>query len=73
MDLDILLFGDLITDEPGLVLPRPDLVRRPYMLGPLADIAGEVMHPTAGKTIATLWTQFDRDAHPMVRVDLSSG
>ncbi len=72
MDLDILLYGDLVTDEPGLVLPRPDLVRRPYMLGPLADIAGEVMHPTIGKTIATLWTQFDRDAHPMVRVDLSS-
>jgi 7,8-dihydro-6-hydroxymethylpterin-pyrophosphokinase len=42
------------------------------MLGPLADIAGELMHPTIGKTIATLWMQFDRDAHPMVRVDLSS-
>ena len=36
MDLDILLYGDRICDEPGLVLPRPDLVRRAYMLGPAA-------------------------------------
>ncbi len=71
MDLDILLFGDRISDEPGLVLPRPDLLRRPYMLGPLAEIAGELMHPTAGRSIATLWAQFDRAAHPMTRVELT--
>ena len=38
MDLDILLFGALQCDEPGLVLPRPDLLKRPYMLGPMAEI-----------------------------------
>ena len=43
MDLDILLFGDRVCDEPGLVLPRPDLVRRAYMLGPAAEIAPDTV------------------------------
>ena len=48
MDLDILLYGELVLDEPQLKLPRPDLLVRPYMLGPLADIAPQLRHPTAG-------------------------
>lgn len=71
MDLDILLYGDAVVDEPGLVLPRPDLLRRPYMLGPLADIAGEVLHPTQRSSIADLWARFDRAAHQMSRVELA--
>jgi 2-amino-4-hydroxy-6-hydroxymethyldihydropteridine diphosphokinase len=71
MDLDILLFGDRVCDEPGLVLPRPDLVRRPYMLGPMADLAPGVLHPTLGVTIGELWARFDRDAHPMARIPLA--
>jgi 2-amino-4-hydroxy-6-hydroxymethyldihydropteridine diphosphokinase len=70
MDLDILLFGDLVIDRPGLVLPRPDLLRRPYMLGPLADTASAIVHPTARESIAVLWARFDRAAHVMTRVDL---
>lgn len=68
MDLDVLLYGDLILEEPGLKLPRPDLVKRAYMLGPLAELAPEVMHPTAGLTVGELWRRFDRDAHPLERL-----
>lgn len=71
MDLDILLYGDLVKDQPGRKLPRPDLLRRAYMLGPLADIAPDLRHPTAGKTIAELWAGFDREAHPLHRVELA--
>jgi 2-amino-4-hydroxy-6-hydroxymethyldihydropteridine diphosphokinase len=67
IDLDILLYGELVSPA-GPSLPRPDLLRRAYMLGPLADIAPEVVHPTAGLTIAELWSQFDREAHPLERV-----
>lgn len=70
MDLDILLYGDLVCERPGLILPRPDLVRRPYMLGPMADLAPQLVHPTLGETMATLWERFDRSAHPLVRIDL---
>lgn len=72
LDLDILLYGDLICDEAGLILPRPDLPRRAYMLGPLADIAPALKHPTAGKAIGELWAEFDRAAHPLHRVELAS-
>src|SRR5215468_4032168 len=41
MDLDVLLFDDLVRAEPTK-LPRPDLLKRPYMLGPLAEIAPQV-------------------------------
>ena len=65
MDLDVLLYGDLVCDEPGLKLPRPDLLKRAYMLGPLAALAPEVMHPTEHVTIGQLWQRFDRAAHPL--------
>jgi 2-amino-4-hydroxy-6-hydroxymethyldihydropteridine diphosphokinase len=68
MDLDILLYGDLVHEEPGLKLPRPDLVKRPFMLGPMADLAPEVVHPTLHVTVGELWRQFDQAAHPMIRV-----
>ena len=68
MDLDVLLYGDLVCKEPGLKLPRPDLVKRAYMLGPLAELAPEVMHPTARLSVGELWRRFDRDAHPLERL-----
>ena len=68
MDLDVLLYGDLICEEPGLRLPRPDLLKRAYMLGPLAELAPEVIHPTTHLTIGELWRRFDQTAHPLHRV-----
>ena len=68
MDLDILLYDDLICDEPQLKLPRPDLLKRSYMLGPLADLAPQLVHPTAKQTIGELWQHFDKAAHPLVAI-----
>jgi 2-amino-4-hydroxy-6-hydroxymethyldihydropteridine diphosphokinase len=65
MDLDVLLYGDLVCDEPRLRLPRPDLLKRAYMLGPLAALAPQVLHPTEHLTIGELWGRFDRAAHPL--------
>jgi len=70
MDLDVLLYGDVVGEFPGAVLPRPDLVRRAYMLGPLAELAPEVEHPTLHRSIRDLWENFDRDAHAMHAVDI---
>ena len=72
MDLDVLLYGDLVGEFPGARLPRPDLVRRAYMLGPLADIAPQALHPTLGITIGELWARFDQAAHPLHRIELSA-
>jgi 2-amino-4-hydroxy-6-hydroxymethyldihydropteridine diphosphokinase len=68
MDLDILLYGDLHRSEPRLKLPRPDLLKRAFMLGPLAALAPELVHPTENVTIGELWRRFDRAAHPLIEV-----
>lgn len=70
MDLDVLLYGDTVCDEPGLALPRPDLVRRAYMLGPAAEIEPGFVHPTLGVTLAELWGGFPQAAHPLEGVEL---
>lgn len=71
MDLDILLYDDLILDQPGLKLPRPDLVRRAYMLQPMVDLAPDLVHPSLGITLEVLWKHMQSEGHPMSRVDLS--
>jgi len=71
IDLDILLYGDLVHEEAGLKLPRPCLLKQAYMLGPMAEIAGELRHPVAGKTLRELWLGFDSSAHPLTRVQLT--
>lgn len=68
MDLDILLYDDTVCDEPRLKLPRPDLLKRAFMLGPLAALAPGLVHPVEKVTIAELWQRFDRAAHPLVEV-----
>jgi 2-amino-4-hydroxy-6-hydroxymethyldihydropteridine diphosphokinase len=70
MDLDVLLYDDLVVDEPDLKLPRPDLVRRAYMLKPMADLAPDLRHPTLGATMRELWQGFDATAHELTPVDL---
>jgi 2-amino-4-hydroxy-6-hydroxymethyldihydropteridine diphosphokinase len=70
MDLDVLLYGALVCAEPELKLPRPDLLRRAYMLGPLAELAPQVMHPTEQRTIGELWQAFDQQAHRLEPVTL---
>ena len=71
MDLDVLLFGDRIEKTTDYTLPRPDLLKRPYMLGPLAELAPDFPHPTAGQTIGQLWAHFERDGHVMTAVHLA--
>ena len=73
MDLDVLLYGDVVGEFPGATLPRKDLLRRPYMLGPMAEIAPQVVHPTAGRTLGELWAEFDSAGHAMTPVSLEEG
>jgi 2-amino-4-hydroxy-6-hydroxymethyldihydropteridine diphosphokinase len=68
MDIDILLYDGVVCDEPKLKLPRPDLLKRAYMLGPLAELAPEVLHPTAKQSIGELWRRFDQSSHTMSRL-----
>lgn len=51
IDLDLLLYEDVVLDMPRLRLPHPDMQNRDFVLLPLAEIAPELKHPTLQKTI----------------------
>lgn len=55
LDLDLLLYGDTVIVESGLTLPRPEIETYAFMLGPLAEIAHDLRHPSGGETYATTW------------------
>ena len=54
IDLDLLLYEDVVMDTPELILPHPDMQDRDFVLLPLAEIAPEIIHPTLQKTISEL-------------------
>jgi 2-amino-4-hydroxy-6-hydroxymethyldihydropteridine diphosphokinase len=54
LDLDLLLYGERIVDEGGLVLPHPRLHQRSFVLQPLADVAGGFVHPVLHLSIEKL-------------------
>jgi 2-amino-4-hydroxy-6-hydroxymethyldihydropteridine diphosphokinase len=68
IDLDLLLYAEQVGSGPGYTLPRPDLTRRVYMLGPLAELAPERRLPPEGPTFAELWSRYPRAEHPLERV-----
>jgi 2-amino-4-hydroxy-6-hydroxymethyldihydropteridine diphosphokinase len=54
LDLDLVLFGDRIIDEPGLQVPHPRFRERRFVLEPLAAIAPELVDPVTGLTVSAL-------------------
>ena len=54
LDLDLVLLGAAIVDEPGLVVPHPRLRERRFVLEPLAEIAPEMRDPVSGRTVGEL-------------------
>lgn len=54
LDLDLLLHGDAVLDEPGLQLPHPRLHLRAFVLEPAAEVAPGLRHPRLRRTLAEL-------------------
>jgi len=60
LDLDILIYDDLVGDIEGIQLPRAEILYNAFVLQPLAEIAGERRHPVEGHTYGELWATFDK-------------
>ncbi len=68
LDLDLLLYGNLVGEFDGVELPRSEITRYAFVLKPLADLVPEARHPVEGATYADLWASFDVSRHPLERV-----
>ena len=55
LDIDLLLYDDLVVDGPGLKLPRSDVLRYSFVLRPLAELSPAGVHPVTGRTFAEHW------------------
>ena len=65
VDLDLLLYDDLILKEEGLELPRDEIIKNAFVLLPLEEIAPQLIHPISGNTMCDHWMSFDQDSQKL--------
>ncbi len=63
IDIDILFYGNQLINEPGLVVPHPELQNRMFTLAPLNEIAPDFVHPVLQKQISELKSELKSDLH----------
>jgi 2-amino-4-hydroxy-6-hydroxymethyldihydropteridine diphosphokinase len=65
LDVDIVLYDDLVAQGPGhLDIPRKEL-KHAFVLKPISDIAPQLRHPINGRTMAELWAAFPAQSEPL--------
>ena len=72
LDIDLLLYDDLVLHEPGLEIPRDDLVQYVFVLQPLVEINPDYMHPVLNKTVAKILDESGMESKDMWPVTLQS-
>ena len=70
LDIDLLLYDDLVRESPKPQLPRSDILEYSFVLRPLAEIAPELRHPVTGRSMREHWQDFDEPGHPLTPVDV---
>lgn len=70
LDIDLLLFGDLIRHDNQIDVPRNDIKKHSFVICPLAEIAGDFKHPETGSSLTDIWQSFDKDSHQLKSVTL---
>ena len=70
IDLDILLYDDLILEAPGIRIPRTEILESAFVLKPLQDIAPQRLHPETGQSYASHWQTMAPNAPQLEEVAL---
>ena len=70
LDLDLLLYDDLVMGLQGLQIPRKEILEYAFVLRPLADLAPNEQHPELRRSYGELWARFDGETKGFVVVDL---
>jgi len=65
LDIDLLLYDDLILETPGLSIPRDEITKNAFVLWPLAELAPKAVHPVLKRSYGELWEAFDKDKQPL--------
>ncbi|MDQ5939212.1 MAG: 2-amino-4-hydroxy-6-hydroxymethyldihydropteridine diphosphokinase [Pseudomonadota bacterium] len=71
LDLDLILYGDLILTDGRLQIPRDEIERYAFVLEPLAEIAALETHPLSGITYGQLWQDFDKTQLSQIKIPLA--
>jgi len=69
LDLDLLLYDDLIINEEKLQVPRDEILQRAFVLWPMAEVAADRVHPQARKTYGELWDEFDKEKEKLEPIE----
>lgn len=72
LDLDLLLYDDLVLKSDVLTLPRDDITRYIFVLKPLAELAPALVHPVTGVTIEQMLRQSEMDESVLTEVSLEA-
>ena len=62
LDLDLILLGPTVVDEPGLVVPHPRFRDRGFVLAPLCQVAPGLIDPVTGRTLAELYRTWQEES-----------
>lgn len=65
LDIDLLLYDDLVLADGMIRLPRADVLDYSFVLRPLAELAPDLCHPVTGKSMRQHWQSFDAARHPL--------
>lgn len=60
LDLDLILYGDLIISDGRLQIPRSEIEKYAFVLEPLAEIAPDLKHPVTDRSYREMWEKFDK-------------
>ena len=71
IDIDLLLHDLNVGDYDGLQLPRDEILKYPFVLLPLAELAPEMVHPVLGRSLWDLWQEMALSGHDLSPIDAS--